>query len=91
MTVTSRLISCLVAANLRLPVPVWVLLQPNAGHATAPGLRVSILGHGQPSLQSRVFLDLGPDGESAAGFCSTNVLRWTWCQQEQGLDDGPTV
>ena len=63
MTVTSRLISCLVAANLGLPVPVWVLLQPNEGHETAPGSRVSVLGHGQLYLQSRVLLDLGLDGE----------------------------
>ena len=95
MTGTSRLISCLVAAELGLPVPVWVLLQPNVCHATAPESRVSVLGHGQLYSQSPVLfpvlLDLGPDGESPAGFCSSNVLRWTWCQQEQGLDDGPTV
>ena len=91
MTGTSRLISCLVAAELGLPVPVWVLLQPNVSHATALGSRVSVLGHGQLYLQSRVLLDLGQDGESPAGFCPANVLRWTWCQQEQGLDDGPTV
>ena len=91
MTGTSRLISRLVAANLGLPVPVWVLLHPNVGHAAAPGSRVSVLGHVQLYLQSRVLLDLDPDAESPAGFCSTNVIRWTWCQQEPVLDDGPTV
>ena len=91
MAGTSRLISCLVAANLGLPVPVWVLLQPNVGHSTTPGSGVSVLGHGQLYSQSPVLLDLGQDGESPAGFCPANVLRWTWCQQEQGLDDGPTV
>jgi hypothetical protein len=74
MTGTSRLISCLVAANLWLPVPVWVLLQPNLGHATDPILRVSVLGHGQLFLQSLVSARTGfrwlADRLTLGGFSS---------------------